>query len=175
MQQGRPLSPQRRRPDAQVSDGAFSTFGPVLADPSAARPLSPVQAAVPRLSPCRTCGCSAHSTAPGTARSAPARPRLRRRRASRSRAPRWKERSTVRSCCSTAASPRRTMWLWGPSHPPGKELLAARVGGVAGGAEVGGAEEGHAVAHLRWHVEETWGTRSPGRGSRGIMLANPTL
>lgn len=51
-------------------------------------------------------------------------------------------------------------WLQGPSHPPGKELLTARVHGVAGRVEVGGAEEHGAVPHLCWHIEETWGTRS---------------
>lgn len=48
----------------------------------------------------------------------------------------------------------RTIRLWGPSHPPGKELLAAGIHGIAGRAEVGSAEEGHAVTHLRWHMKE---------------------
>lgn len=94
---------------------------------------------------------------------------------SRSRGPSWKERSRVRpSCCPTAGVPRQDHTAQGPFTLPGKELLAARVHGVAGRAEVGRAEEGYAVAHLRWHVKETWGRRAPGWGSRGSRHANPT-
>lgn len=49
----------------------------------------------------------------------------------------------------------RTRWFQGPSHSPCKELLTAGVHSVAGGAEVGGAEELCAVTHVCWHVEET--------------------